>query len=179
MRTAIEAGLGVRAINIYGLSEVIGPGVSCETADQDGLVIMEDHFYPEIVHPETGAVLPDGEVGVLVLTSLTKQAFPVLRYWTGDLCSITREPSPCGRTHARMSALVGRADDMLVIRGVNVYPSQVEHALLGIAGVSPHFQLVVDLKAHSTSSRFGSNGPTPASMRPASRRPSSTQCGRR
>lgn len=144
MRLAIEAGLGVKAINIYGLSEVIGPGVSCETTDQDGLVIMEDHFYPEIVDPDSGEVLPEGEVGVLVLTSLTKQAFPVLRYWTGDLCSLTRKPSPCGRTHARMSALVGRADDMLVIRGVNVYPSQVEHSLLGIQGVSPHFQLVVD-----------------------------------
>ncbi|MEZ5215376.1 MAG: phenylacetate--CoA ligase [Ilumatobacteraceae bacterium] len=144
MREAIEAGLGMIAVNIYGLSEVIGPGVSCETADRDGLVIMEDHFLPEIVDPETGEPLPDGEVGVLVLTSLTKQAFPVLRYWTGDLCSITREPAPCGRTHARMSAIVGRADDMVVIRGVNVYPSQVEHTLLQVGGVSPHFQLVVD-----------------------------------
>lgn len=143
MRQSIETGLGIIAVNIYGLSEVIGPGVSCETADRDGLVIMEDHFLPEIVDPETGERLPDGEVGVLVLTSLTKQAFPILRYWTGDLCSITREPSKCGRTHARMSALVGRADDMLVIRGVNVYPSQVEHTLLGIAGTTPHFQLVV------------------------------------
>ncbi len=143
MRTAIEAGLGLKAVNIYGLSEVIGPGVSCETADQDGLVIMEDHFLPEIVDPDSGERLPDGEVGVLVLTSLTKEAFPVLRYWTGDLCSITREPSPCGRTHARMSGIVGRADDMLVIRGVNVYPSQVEHTLLGVEGVSAHFQLVV------------------------------------
>jgi phenylacetate-CoA ligase len=143
-REAIEAGLGIIAVNIYGLSEVIGPGVSCETADRDGLVIMEDHFLPEIVDADTGERLPDGEVGVLVLTSLTKQAFPVLRYWTGDLCSITREPAVCGRTHARMSFVVGRADDMLVIRGVNVYPSQVEHSLLGIDGVSPHFQLVVD-----------------------------------
>ena len=143
MRDAIEAGLGLAAMNIYGLSEVIGPGVSCETADRDGLVIMEDHFLPEIVDPDTGERLPDGEIGVLVLTSLTKQAFPVLRYWTGDLCSLTREPSPCGRTHARMSFVVGRADDMLVIRGVNVYPSQVEHALLAVPGVSPHFQLVV------------------------------------
>ena len=132
------------AVNIYGLSEVIGPGVSCETADRDGLVIMEDHFLPEIVDAETGEPLPDGEVGVLVLTSLTKQAFPVLRYWTGDLCSLTREPAPCGRTHARMSFVVGRADDMLVIRGVNVYPSQVEHTLLAVDGVSPHFQLVVN-----------------------------------
>ncbi len=144
MRTSIEAGLGVVAVNIYGLSEVIGPGVSCETADRDGLVIMEDHFLPEIVHPETGAPLPDGEIGVLVLTSLTKQAFPVLRYWTGDLCSITREPAPCGRTHARMSSIVGRSDDMLVIRGVNVYPSNIEHTLLQVEGVSPHFQLVVE-----------------------------------
>ncbi len=143
-REAIEEALGIIAVNIYGLSEVIGPGVSCETADRDGLVIMEDHFLPEIVDAETGEPLPDGEVGVLVLTSLTKQAFPVLRYWTGDLCSITRAPSPCGRTHARMSFVVGRADDMLVIRGVNVYPSQVEHTLLGIDGVSPHFQLVVN-----------------------------------
>lgn len=143
-RVAIEAGLGVTAVNIYGLSEVIGPGVACETADRDGLVIMEDHFLPEIVDPETGAPLPDGETGVLVLTSLTKQAFPILRYWTGDLCSITKEPAPCGRTHARMSFIVGRADDMLVIRGVNVYPSQVEHTLLSIDGVSPHFQLVVE-----------------------------------
>ncbi len=143
-RTAIEEGLGLIGVNIYGLSEVIGPGVSCETADRDGLVIMEDHFLPEIVDPDTGERLPDGEIGVLVLTSLTKQAFPILRYWTGDLCSITREPASCGRTHARMSFVVGRADDMLVIRGVNVYPSQVEHTLVGLDGVSPHFQLVVN-----------------------------------
>ncbi len=143
MRKAIEDRLNLIAINIYGLSEVIGPGVSCETADRDGLVIMEDHFLPEIVDPETGERLPDGEIGVLVLTSLTKQAFPVLRYWTGDLCSITREPSACGRTHARMSSIVGRADDMLVIRGVNVYPSNIEHALLQVEGVSPHHQVIV------------------------------------
>lgn len=143
MRQAIEERLNIAAINIYGLSEVIGPGVSCETADRDGLVIMEDHFLPEIVDPDTGERLPDGEIGVLVLTSLTKQAFPVLRYWTGDLCSITREPSSCGRTHARMSSIVGRADDMLVIRGVNVYPSNIEHALLQVEGVSPHHQIVV------------------------------------
>lgn len=143
-RQAIEAGLGIVAVNIYGLSEVLGPGVSCETVDRDGLVIMEDHFIPEIVDPDTGDRLPDGETGVLVLTSLSKKAFPVLRYWTGDLCSLTREPSPCGRTHARMSFIVGRSDDMLVIRGVNVYPSQVEHTLVGIDGISPHFQLVVD-----------------------------------
>jgi phenylacetate-CoA ligase len=144
MRDAIEEGLGIVAVNIYGLSEVIGPGVSCETADRKGAVIMEDHFLPEVVDPDTKEPLPDGEVGVLVLTSLTKKAFPVLRYWTGDLCSITREPSPCGRTHARMSRIVGRADDMLVIRGVNVYPSQVEHVLLSTPGASPHFQLNVE-----------------------------------
>jgi phenylacetate-CoA ligase len=143
MRAAIEERLGMVAVNIYGLSEVIGPGVACETADRQGLVVMEDHFLAEVVDADTGDPLPDGEVGVLVLTSLTKQAFPVLRYWTGDLCSLRRDPSPCGRTHVRMSAIVGRADDMLVIRGVNVYPSQVEHALLSVDGVSPHFQLVV------------------------------------
>lgn len=143
-RESIESALGIIAVNIYGLSEVIGPGVSCETADRDGLVIMEDHFLPEIVDADTGEPVPDGEIGVLVLTSLTKQAFPVLRYWTGDLCSITRDPAPCGRTHARMSFVVGRADDMLVIRGVNVYPSQVEHTLLAVDGVSPHFLLEVD-----------------------------------
>ena len=143
MRVEIEERLSMVAVNIYGLSEVIGPGVACETADRQGLVVMEDHFLPEIVHPETGERLPDGEVGVLVLTSLTKQAFPIIRYWTGDLCSMTKEPSPCGRTHARISAIVGRADDMIVIRGVNVYPSQVEHTLLGTPGAAPHFRLVV------------------------------------
>lgn len=143
MRVEIEQRLGVVAVNIYGLSEVMGPGVSCETAQRDGLVIAEDHFYPEIVDPDSGERLADGEIGVLVLTSLTKQAFPVLRYWTGDLCSLTHEPDSDGRTHARMSGLVGRADDMLVIRGVNVYPSNVEHTLLGIDGISPHFQIVV------------------------------------
>lgn len=158
MRDEIEERLGIVAVNIYGLSEVIGPGVSCETVHRDGLVIAEDHFLPEIVDAETGEVLPDGEVGVLVLTSLTKQAFPVLRYWTGDLCSLTREPDPDGRTHARMSALVGRADDMLVIRGVNVYPSQVEHTLLGVEGVSPHFQLVVTRDATLDSLRVRVEG---------------------
>lgn len=143
-RGAIEEGLGITAVNIYGLSEVIGPGVSCETVERDGAVLMEDHFLPEVVDPDTGDPLPDGEVGVLVLTSLTKQAFPVLRYWTGDLCSITREPAADGRTHARMSRIVGRSDDMLVIRGVNVYPSQVEHTLLSTPGATPHFQLIVD-----------------------------------
>jgi phenylacetate-CoA ligase len=143
-RVAIEEGLGIRAVNIYGLSEVIGPGVSCEDVFQDGLYIQEDHFLPEIVDPDSGEPLPDGEVGVLVLTSLTKEAFPVLRYWTGDLCSITREPGRSGRTFARMSRVVGRSDDMLVIRGVNVYPSQVEHTLVRLAGLSPHFQLLVD-----------------------------------
>jgi phenylacetate-CoA ligase len=143
MRTAIEPLLGITAINLYGLSEVIGPGVACECIAQDGLHLMEDHFLPEILDPITDEPLPDGQVGVLVLTSLTKEAFPVLRYWTGDLCSITREPCGCGRTTARMSSIVGRADDMLVIRGVNVYPSQVEHALLSVAGIGPQFQLVV------------------------------------
>jgi phenylacetate-CoA ligase len=144
MRVEIEERLHISAVNLYGLSEVLGPGVSCETEAREGLVIAEDHFLAEVVDADSGEVLPDGEVGVLVLTSLTKEAFPVLRYWTGDLCSMTREPAADGRTHARMSAIVGRADDMLVIRGVNVYPSQVEYALLDVPGVSPHFQLVVE-----------------------------------
>lgn len=143
MREEIQERLGIVAVNIYGLSEVIGPGVSCETTHRDGLVIAEDHFYPEVVDPDSGDTLPDGEVGVLILTSLTKQAFPVLRYWTGDMCSLTHEPDPDGRTHARMSAIVGRTDDMLIIRGVNVYPSNIEHTLVGLSSVSPHFQLVV------------------------------------
>ena len=143
MRDEIEDRLAITAVNIYGLSEVIGPGVSAETSTKDGLVIADDHFLAEVVDADTGEVLADGEVGVLVLTSLTKEAFPVLRYWTGDLCSLTHEPSADGRTHTRMSALVGRSDDMLVIRGVNVYPSQVEHTMLSVDGVSPHFQLVV------------------------------------
>lgn len=145
IRESVESGLGVQATNIYGLSEIMGPGMSNEDVNErDGLsYVWEDHFYPEIVDIETGDPLPDGEIGVLVFTTLTKKAMPVLRYWTGDLTYITREPGASGRTHARMAGIRGRSDDMLIIRGVNVYPTQIEAVLLGIPEVAPHYQIVV------------------------------------
>lgn len=144
MRQQIEAQMGIDAVNIYGLSEVIGPGVSNECVEaKAGSHIFEDHFLPEVVDPQTGDPLPDGRVGELVLTTLTKEAMPVIRYRTGDLTSLNSAPCVCGRTHRRMSAVLGRTDDMLIIRGVNVYPSQVEAALLSVADLSPHYQLVV------------------------------------
>jgi phenylacetate-CoA ligase len=144
MRTAIDAGLGVRASNVYGLSEVIGPGVSCECQEErSGSHVNEDHFLPEIVHPDTLEPLPEGAEGVLVITTLTKEAMPVLRYWTGDLTSLSTEPCSCGRTLVRMAPIKGRTDDMLIIRGVNVFPTQVEHVLGKVEELSPHYQLVV------------------------------------
>lgn len=139
MREEIEARLGIDAVDIYGLSEVIGPGVAQECVEtKDGLTIWEDHFYPEIIDPETGAVLPDGEEGELVITSLTKQALPVIRYRTRD---ITRLLPGTARTMRRIERITGRSDDMLIIRGVNVYPSQIEAELLQVTGLSPHYQL--------------------------------------
>lgn len=144
IRKDVEAGLGLKATNIYGLSEIIGPGVSNEAVEeQAGAYIWEDHFYPEIVHPDTGELLPEGEEGVLVITTLTKEALPLLRYWTGDITTLTREPGATGRSHARMSMIRGRSDDMLVIRGVNVYPTQIEAALAGVPELALHYQLVV------------------------------------
>ena len=144
MRDQIEAELGLKAFNLYGLSEIVGPGVAAECPEaRDGLHVQEDHFLVEVVDPETGAPQPDGEDGELVFTTLTKEALPLLRYRTGDIASLTREPCACGRTFARMSAVRGRRDDMLIVRGVNLYPSQIEHALLGVEGVAPHYQLVV------------------------------------
>jgi phenylacetate-CoA ligase len=144
MRTAIDAGLGVRASNIYGLSEIIGPGVSCECVEERaGSHVNEDHFYPEIVDPDTREPLPEGAVGVLVFTTLTKEALPLVRYWTGDLTSLSSEPCSCGRTLVRMGSIRGRTDDMLIIRGVNVFPTQVEEVLGRVAELSPHYQLVV------------------------------------
>ena len=144
IRQDVEAGLGVKATNIYGLSEIIGPGVSNEAVEeQEGAYIWEDHFYPEIVHPETGEPLPKGEEGVLVITTLTKEALPLLRYWTGDITRITREPGVTGRTHARMSMIRGRSDDMMIIRGVNVYPTQLEAVLKDVPEVALHYQLVI------------------------------------
>jgi phenylacetate-CoA ligase len=145
MRREIDAGLGVRAVNVYGLSEVVGPGVSGEcTEERSGLHVNEDHFLPEVVDPESGESLPEGEEGVLVFTTLTKEAFPLIRYWTGDIASLNRSPCSCGRTFVRMSPPAGRADDMLIIRGVNVYPSQVEAILVELPELTPNYRIVVD-----------------------------------
>jgi len=149
LREAIEGVLGLTALDIYGLSEVMGPGVSAECAEaRDGAHVNEDQFLVEVVDPQSGQPLPDGEVGELVFSTLTKEALPLLRYRTGDLASVTREPCPCGRTFARMSRVVGRTDDMLIIRGVNVFPSEIERALLSIPELAPHYQLVVERPGH-------------------------------
>jgi phenylacetate-CoA ligase len=141
MRWEIERRLSIRALDIYGLSEVIGPGVASECLEAAGAHVNEDHFLVEAVEPETGEPVPDGEVGELVFTTLTKEAMPLLRYRTGDLASLTREPCACGRTLARMSRVKGRTDDMLVVRGVNVFPSEVESTLLAVEGIAPYYQL--------------------------------------
>ncbi len=143
MRHDIEEKLGIKAYDIYGLTEISGPGVSFECEEQKGMHINEDHFIAEIINPETGEVLPEGEKGELVFTSITKEAFPLLRYRTKDLCVLTRKPCSCGRTHIRMRKPMGRSDDMLIIRGVNVFPSQIETVLLG-AGMTPNYQIIVD-----------------------------------
>ena len=147
MREELEEKLHLTAVDIYGLSEVMGPGVSMECHEaKKGLHIFEDHFIPEIINPETGEVLPYGEMGELVFTSITKEAFPVIRYRTRDITSLNPEPCICGRTHVRMNKVSGRSDDMLIIRGVNVFPSQIESVLMEFEGVEPHYQLVVDRK---------------------------------
>jgi phenylacetate-CoA ligase len=143
MRVQIERGLGILAFNNYGLSEVVGPGVAGECGARTGMHVQEDHFIVECVHPETLEPVPDGETGELVFTSLTKEALPVLRYRTRDLASLDRRPCPCGRTGVRMSRVLGRSDDMLIIRGVNVFPSQVEEALLRVEGTAPHYLIEV------------------------------------
>jgi phenylacetate-CoA ligase len=144
MRREIEAKLHVKALDIYGLTEIIGPGVASECEAQDGLHICEDLFYPEVIDPQTGQVLPDGAKGELVLTTLTKEGTPMLRYRTRDITYLDRVPCRCGRTSVRMHRLLGRTDDMLIIRGVNVFPSQIEEVLLRIEGVEPHYQLIVE-----------------------------------
>jgi phenylacetate-CoA ligase len=144
MRAEIESRLGILALNVYGLSEVIGPGVAVECTHKQGLHIFEDHFIPEIVDPQTGDVLPDGEMGELVLTCATKEALPLVRYRTRDRTRLLREPCPCGRTTVRMDRIVGRTDDMIIVRGINVFPSQIETVLLDVGGVEPHYQIVVD-----------------------------------
>lgn len=145
MRDEIERKLNLSAVDIYGLSEVLGPGVSIECREaKKGLHIQEDHFIAEIIDPVTGEQLPYGEKGELVFTAITKEAFPVIRYRTRDITSLNPEPCICGRTHVRMNKVSGRTDDMLIIRGVNVFPSQIESVLMEIEGVEPHYMLVVD-----------------------------------
>ena len=146
MRRQIEEKLGIKAYDIYGLSETMGPGVACECECQKGMHVLEDNFIPEIIDPETGEVLPEGSVGELVFTTLTKEAFPVIRYRTRDICSLIYDPCACGRTHVRMKKPNGRSDDMLIIRGVNVFPSQIEEVLLKTSGgkITPNYQIIVD-----------------------------------
>jgi phenylacetate-CoA ligase len=144
MRTAIERAFGCRAHDIYGLSEIIGPGVAGECEARAGLHVCDDHFLPEIIDPVTGALRPAGQEGELVLTTLTKRAMPMIRYRTGDITALTPEPCGCGRTAARIARIKGRVDDMLVVKGVNLYPSEVEAALLAVEELQPHYLLVVD-----------------------------------
>ena len=147
MRKEIEARLGIDAFDIYGLSEIIGPGVSCECSAKSGLHVHEDHFYVEIIDPETGDILPDGEKGEIVYTTLTKEAFPGIRYRSRDITRLFREPCACGRSLVKMEKVTGRSDDMLIIRGVNVFPSQIEQVLMEVEGTEPHYQIILDRKA--------------------------------
>ncbi|MBR4720342.1 MAG: phenylacetate--CoA ligase [Clostridia bacterium] len=145
MRVAIEQKLHLKAYDIYGLSEIMGPGVACECEEQAGMHVWEDMFIPEIVDPDTGEQLPYGEQGELVFTTITKEGFPLIRYRTHDICTLIPEPCKCGRTHIRMKKPCGRSDDMLIIRGVNVFPSQIEEVLLKIGeGITPNYQIIVD-----------------------------------
>lgn len=145
MRKQIEEALGIKAHDVYGLTEIMGPGVSYECAEQAGMHVCEDFFIPEIIDPDTGAVLPEGSFGELVFTTIGKEGMPLIRYRTRDLCSLNYEKCACGRTHVRMKKPAGRTDDMLIIRGVNVFPSQIEEVLLKIGGdVTPNYQIVVD-----------------------------------
>ena len=148
MRRDIEEKLGIKAYDIYGLTEISGPGVAFECEAQNGMHINEDHFIAEIIDPKTGEVLPEGSKGELVFTCITKEAFPMIRYRTKDICVLTREKCPCGRTHVKMSKPMGRSDDMLIIRGVNVFPSQIETVLLQ-QGYSPNYQIIVDRINHT------------------------------
>jgi len=148
MRARLERKLGIKAYDIYGLTEITGPGVSFECSEQTGMHINEDHFIAEIIDPATGETLPEGAEGELVLTCVTKQAFPLLRYRTRDICSLRSGECPCGRTLRKMSRLMGRSDDMLIIRGVNVFPSQIETVLIE-CGLSSNYQLIVDRENHS------------------------------
>ena len=148
MRQDIQKTLGIKAYDIYGLTELSGPGVSFECSAQSGMHVNEDHFVAEIIDPETGEVLPEGSKGELVFTSLTKEAFPLLRYRTRDICQLNYEPCPCGRTHVKMCKPMGRSDDMLIIRGVNVFPSQIETVLLN-HGYPANYQIIIDRVNHT------------------------------
>ena len=148
MRQDIQKTLGIKAFDIYGLTEISGPGVSFECSEQTGMHVNEDHFIPEIINPVTGEVLPDGEKGELVFTSITKEAFPLIRYRTRDICVLTRKKCSCGRTHVKMSKPMGRSDDMLIVKGVNVFPSQIEMVLLN-NGLTSNYQIIVDREKHS------------------------------
>lgn len=143
LRERIQSMSRMKAYDIYGLSEIIGPGVAMECAHQNGLHLFEDHFYPEIIDPETGRVLPDGEEGELVITTLSKEAMPMIRYRTRDITALDPEPCACGRTVRRIRRIGRRSDDMLILRGVNVFPSQIESALLAVEGTVPHYQIVL------------------------------------
>ncbi len=143
MRKQMQENTGIEPYDIYGLSEIIGPGVAIECSEHNGLHIFEDHFYPEIVDPDTGEVLPDGSFGELVITTLTKEAFPMIRYRTHDLTRIISEPCACGRTLRRIDRIASRCDDMMIIRGVNVFPSQIESALLSVDGTLPHYNIIL------------------------------------
>lgn len=144
IRQEIQEKLGINAYDIYGLSEIMGPGVGYECADQSGMHINEDHFIVEVIDPETGEVVPDGSMGEIVFTCITKEALPLIRYRTRDIATINKGMCRCGRTFARMSKPMGRSDDMLIIRGVNVFPSQIEEVLMKTDGVAPHYQIIVD-----------------------------------
>jgi phenylacetate-CoA ligase len=144
MRKEVEARLGLKAVDIYGLSEILGPGVACECEHQAGLHGWEDHFLFEIIDPETGKPLQEGQAGELVITTLTKEALPMIRYRTRDITRLATEPCACGRTHVRIRRITGRTDDMLIIRGVNVYPSQIEAVLVGLPRIAPHYQIVIE-----------------------------------
>lgn len=144
LRTKIQNGLGIELFDIYGLSEIMGPGVSQDCEAHQGSHVMDDYFLPELLDPDTLQAVPDGEVGELVITTLTKEALPLLRYRTHDLTSITHEPCSCGRTSARIARFRGRSDDMLIIRGVNVFPSQIEAALMQLGETKPHYQIILE-----------------------------------
>ncbi len=148
MRHEIESIWNMLATDVYGLSEIIGPGVAQECHCKDGLHIFSDVFYPEIIDPKTGAEVPEGEDGELTITTLTKQGIPLIRYGTRDVVSIRYDKCACGRTSPRISKIKGRTDDMIVVRGINVFPSQIEHVLVGIEGTQPHYQIIVDRQAH-------------------------------